>query len=41
MTRANSDIERQQILEDALDDYERRRSSRWGRFLLWLLRKTT
>lgn len=22
-------------------DWERRRSTRWGRFLLWLLRKTT
>lgn len=22
-------------------DYDRRRRTRWGRFLLWLLRKTT
>lgn len=41
MTRANADIERQEILEDVVNDYERRRASWWGRFLLWLLKKTT
>jgi hypothetical protein len=29
------------ILSLALADYDRRRATRWGRFLLWLLRRTT
>jgi hypothetical protein len=29
------------VLQQIVDDYDRRRSTRWGRFLLWLLRKTT
>lgn len=29
------------FLDDCVADYDRRRSTRWGRFLLWLLRKTT
>jgi len=29
------------LLQLALHDYDRRRSTHWGRFLLWLLRKTT
>ena len=40
-----SDPERQAYRDEALRkivaDYERRRRTRWGRFLLWLLRKTT
>jgi hypothetical protein len=40
------ELESEQTRKDALlkqlvDDYDRRRSTRWGRFLLWLLRKTT
>lgn len=31
----------EQLLAAALEDYDRRMSTRWGRFLLWLLRKTT
>jgi hypothetical protein len=29
------------LLEKVVADYDRRRATRWGRFLLWLLRKTT
>jgi len=29
------------ILQLIVDDYDRRREGWWGRFLLWLLRKTT
>jgi hypothetical protein len=29
------------VLRQIVDDYDRRRATRWGRFLLWLLRKTT
>jgi hypothetical protein len=29
------------LVRDLVDDYDRRRSKPWGRFLLWLLRKTT
>jgi len=31
----------QTLVKKLLDDYDRRRSTRWGRFLLWLLNKTT
>jgi hypothetical protein len=31
----------EQILRPAVEDYDRRRSHWWGRFLLWLLRQTT
>lgn len=31
----------QEILRRAIEDYDRRREHWWGRFLLWLLRKTT
>jgi len=41
MTRAKVDVEREQLLREVLADYDRRRSGWWGRFLLWLLRKTT
>lgn len=41
MTRAKVDVEREAILKAALEDYDRRREHWWGRFLLWLLRKTT
>jgi hypothetical protein len=41
MTRTNTDVEREQVLLDVLADYDRRRSHWWGRFLLFLLRKTT
>jgi hypothetical protein len=30
-----------EIMRKVIDDYDRRRSKLWGRFLLWLLRKTT
>ena len=30
-----------QLARDLIADYDRRRSTRWGRFLLWLLRNTT
>jgi Na+/melibiose symporter-like transporter len=33
--------ETEDILAKILADYDRRRATRWGRFLLWLLRKTT
>jgi hypothetical protein len=33
--------ERDQLLRDMVADYDRRMSTRWGRFLMWLLRKTT
>ena len=37
-----SDLVARSVLLDKLQaDYDRRRSNRWGRFLLWLLRKTT
>lgn len=37
-----SDLVARSILLDKLEhDYRRRRSTYWGRFLLWLLRKTT
>jgi len=29
------------VLRAAVADYDRRKGTRWGRFLLWLLRKTT
>jgi hypothetical protein len=35
---------REELLEKWMalrDDHERRVATRWGRFLLWLLRKTT
>ena len=32
---------RDELHREILADYDRRRSTRWGRFLLWLLRKTT
>lgn len=35
------DRERGELIADLVRDYDRRRSTRWGRFLLWLLRKTT
>ena len=41
MTRANADIEREEILRLILADFDDRRKHWWGRFLLWLLRKTT
>ena len=44
MTRANADREREEILREMVDEHEywaKRTSSRWGRFLLWLIRKTT
>jgi len=41
MTRANADVRREQILRQVVEDYDRRRERWWGRFLLWLLRKTT
>lgn len=33
--------EAQEVLAAVVADYDRRRATRWGRFLLWLLRKTT
>jgi hypothetical protein len=33
--------EAQDLLRHMVGDYDRRRSSRWGRVLLWLLRRTT
>jgi hypothetical protein len=30
-----------EILHLVVEDYDRRREHWWGRFLLWLLRKTT
>lgn len=30
-----------EILQQIVADYDRRKSTRWGRFLLWLLRNTT
>jgi hypothetical protein len=30
-----------ELLIKAAADYDRRMSTRWGRFLMWLLRKTT
>ena len=37
-----SDLVARSIMLDRLEaDYQYRRSTRWGRFLLWLLRKTT
>ena len=33
--------ERDAIMRAALEDYDRRMSTRRGRFLLWLLRKLT
>lgn len=33
--------DRDEILARVVADYDRRMSTRWGRFLLWLLRKTT
>jgi hypothetical protein len=36
-----ADRDAELILTLALADYDRRRATRWGRFLLWLLRKTT
>ncbi|MDF2751699.1 MAG: hypothetical protein K0S82_81 [Gaiellaceae bacterium] len=32
---------RTDVLRAVVADFDRRRSTRWGRFLLWLLRKTT
>lgn len=29
------------MVDDILSDYDRRRATPWGRFLLWLLRNTT
>lgn len=34
-----ADLER--VVAEVVADYDRRRSHWWGRFLLWLLRKTT
>jgi hypothetical protein len=31
----------QQLIRELVDDYDRRRRTRWGRFLLWLLNHTT
>ena len=37
-----TDLVARSVLLDRLEaDYRRRRSHWWGRFLLWLLRKTT
>ena len=36
-----TDSEREEILRQIVEDYDRRRAHWWGRFLLWLLRKTT
>jgi len=33
--------EQELVLAQIVADYDRRRSKWWGRFLLWLLRKTT
>jgi hypothetical protein len=33
--------ESEEVLRKIIDDYDRRRAKPWGRFLLWLLRKTT
>lgn len=33
--------EQDALLAKLLEDYDRRMSTRWGRFLLWLLRTTT
>lgn len=41
MTRSKIDVQREEFLRQALADYDRRRKHWWGRFLLWLLRKTT
>jgi len=41
MTRSKADVQREEILRLVVEDYDRRMESRWGRFLLWLLRKTT
>jgi phage terminase large subunit GpA-like protein len=36
-----ADSNRDEILAKVVADYDRRRQHWWGRFLLWLLRKTT
>jgi len=37
-----TDLVARSVMLDRLQaDYSRRRSTPWGRFLLWLLRKTT
>jgi hypothetical protein len=33
--------DRDEVLKKIVADYDRRKSKPWGRFLLWLLRKTT
>lgn len=33
--------EHEDLIRRLVEDYDRRMSTRWGRFLLWLLRKTT
>lgn len=38
---ANSAANRGVILQQVVEDHDRRLSSRHGRFLLWMLRKTT
>ena len=35
------DRHREAVLRAALADYDRRMENPWGRFLLWLLRRTT
>jgi hypothetical protein len=35
------DSDQREIIRQIVEDYDRRRETRWGRFLLWLLRKTT
>lgn len=41
MTRANVDIEREALLRELQAQADRRYEKWWGRFLWWLLRKTT
>lgn len=33
--------EREMAIQQYLEVYDRRRLNHWGRFLMWLLRKTT
>jgi hypothetical protein len=34
-------LRREALLMKVVADYDRRMATRWGRFLMWLLRKTT
>lgn len=39
--KSEREEELNEVLQEIVSDYDRRRATRWGRFLLWLLRKTT